>query len=126
MRGDPVVVPKVPATISATDYDRRPACRPAIEGGALSRIKRGDSFDYTVNVPETGDYRVSVEYRSAGRLELALAADGGRYKSVTLPASDEYRKATLGVRRLEAGAVVVKIGVVNASAARIRSVSVEK
>ena len=126
MRGDPVAVPKVPATISATDYDRRPACRPTIEGGALSRIKRGDSFDYTVNVPETGDWRVSVEYRSVGRLELALAADGGRYKSVTLPASTEYRKHPLGSRRLEAGAVVVKIGVVNASAARIRAIVVEK
>ena len=97
-----------------------------IRSGALSRIKRGDSFDYTVNVPEAGDYRVSVVYKSARRLELALAADGGRYRSKELPASDDYKKATLGVRKLEAGAVVLKIGVVNASGARIRSVVVER
>ena len=125
-RPNRVAVPSVPATIRAIDYDRRPACRPVIEKGSLSRVKRGDSFDYTVNVPEAGDYRVSVVYRSASRLELALAADGGRYKSKVLPSSDEYRKSAIGVRRLEAGAVVIKIGVVNASGARLRSIIVEK
>ena len=56
----------------------------------------------------------------------ALAADGGRYRSKELPASDDYKKATLGVRKLEAGAVVLKIGVVNATGARIRSIVVER
>ena len=40
--------------------------------------------------------------------------------------SDEYRKSAIGVRRLEAGEVVLKIGVVNATGARIRSIVVER
>ena len=79
-----------------------------------------------MNVPESGDYRISVVYKSARRLELALAADGGRYGSKELPPADDYMKAMLGVRKLDAGAVVLKIGVVNATGARIMSIVVER
>jgi len=40
-----VVVPKVPTSIRAIHYDRRPKCRPVIEKGVVSKLKRGDSFD---------------------------------------------------------------------------------
>ena len=98
---------------------------PYANPGAWAR-PRGGVIDYTVNVPEAGDYRIAVEYRSVSRLELALAADGGRYKRKAFPPSDGYRKAFLGTRRLEAGAAVVKIGVVNAAGARLRAIVVGK
>lgn len=126
MRGDPVAVPKIPTSIRAIHYDRRPKCKPVIEKGVLSRLKRGDCFDYTVNVPETGSYRVSVVYRSEGPLHLALAVDGSKYRRVVANRSSEYRKVMLGRRKMEAGAVVIKIGVVKASGSKIKSIVIEK
>ena len=126
MRGDPVAVPKVPATIPAVDYDRRTKCKPVVEKGSLSRLKRGDSFDYTVCVPEPGKYRVYVECANPGGLELALSVDGGRYVRTTVPQAKGFAKVLLGEREMEAGAAVIRVGVVNATGARIKSVVVER
>ncbi len=41
MRGDPVAVPTIPATIRAIDYDRRPKCRPVVEKTAANRHGSG-------------------------------------------------------------------------------------
>ena len=126
MRGDPVAVPKVPAAIPAIDYDRRTKCKPVVEKGSLCRLKRGDSFDYTVCVPESGKYRVCVECANPGTLELALSVDGGRYVRTTVPQAKGFAKVLLGEREMEAGAAVIRVGVVNAIGARIKSVVVER
>ena len=126
MRGDPVSVPMIPALIPAANYDRRAKLRPTVERDGACRLKKGECFDYTVNVPTSDTYRIFVECTNPGQLELALAVDGSKYKTFALPRADKYRRVLLGSRKLEAGASVIKIGVVKSQGARMRSVIVEK
>jgi hypothetical protein len=59
-------------------------------------------------------------------LELALSIDGSKYIRKNVPRTKGFAKVLLGEREIEAGAAVIRVGVVNATGARIKSVVVER
>ena len=98
-----------------------------VEGqSALVALKKGERCDYTLAVAEKGRYRIVVYARNAGTLHVAVRVDGGRRVSAHLPKKEKVSRMLLGTLELEAGAGVLRLEILDASAASLSAIVLEK
>lgn len=92
----------------------------------LVALKKGERCDYTLAVAEKGRYRIVVYARNAGTLHVAARVDGGRRVSAHLPKKEKVSRMLLGTLELEAGAGVLRLEILDASAASLSAIVLEK
>ncbi|MCR5413194.1 MAG: alginate lyase family protein [Kiritimatiellae bacterium] len=131
---------KIPGVIKAADFDFHPLkkgftskyrgeshldVRKIGKLYGITRLKKGNTADYTLSVEKAGEYRLSVYTVNSGELALTFLADGKKLLSAKIPKSSTPSRHYLGKVELEAGAPVLRLRVDAARSASIIAISVE-
>ncbi len=114
--------------VPASDY-RTDATVPVVKVGqkfVLTRLRKGEWCDYTLNVKEAGRYKVVVYQRHAGRLAVSVTIDGGQEVTGRFGKQQRTSRSEVGVVNLAPGAPVLRLTIEDAQSAEITAIGLEK
>ena len=92
----------------------------------LVQLKAGEWADYTLAVPETGEYKIYLYFINSGTLAVSVSVDGGRPAAAHMKRAETAAKQFVGTLKLETGAPVMRLRADAASAATIFAIGIEK
>lgn len=78
-------------------------------GFVVTKLQDGDWMSYTVSLPKTATYAVSVKAKVGNTATLGFAVDGSKEQTVMVGASADYETLTIGNAVIKAGARVLRI-----------------
>ena len=76
----------------------------------VTQVEGGEWINYTVKIPSTGKYTISVVYQSKGQSSLSVTSDQNtNTESIHCPSSKEWKEVLIGQLSLSAGACVLRL-----------------